>query len=375
MQFNLELYFVSPQEMNLRFSSIGSPGTARSAITVGAVDSNDVIAFFSSRGPNTKICSIKPEIVAPGVNILSTYLKNSTETMSGTSMATPHVTGVCALLKSLHPNWTPAQIKSAIMSSAVDIGSEVMIQGAGRVDALNAARVTAFAVPSPLSFGLDSSNFSVWNTADTLWVLNSASQSQSFQVEFDGTQSGISLTANPSSFTLAQNHSQQVIVSLSVNNSIVPFPQYGSFAYSGKAHFNGSKDTLNIPWAFVKAARVMVAVDVPTTITLSNNSFSNDYYASPTVYITCPNGVYDLTAFFFPALVIKEQLQVKGNAFFTVSSTEASNFITTNGVGNTGQSLNSMPVSVINTTLLFPDSSLFMSSSFHRFSRHIAAIF
>ena len=346
------------------YSSIGSPGTARSAITVGAVDSNDVIAFFSSRGPNTKICSIKPEIIAPGVNILSTYLKNSTETMSGTSMATPHVTGVCALLKSLHPNWNPAQIKSAIMSSAVDIGSEVMIQGAGRVDALNAAKVTAFAVPSPLSFGLDSSNFSVWNTVDTLLVLNSASQTQFFRIEFDGTQSGISLTANPSSFTLAQNHLQQVVVSLSVNNSIVPFPQYGSLAYSGKAHFIGSKDTLNIPWAFVKAARVMVAVDVPTTITLSNNFFSNDYYASPTVYITCPNGVYDLTAFFFPALVIKEQLQVNRNAFFTVSSTEASNFITTNGVGNTGQTLNSMRISVINTSILFPDSSLLRSLNF-----------
>lgn len=352
---------------NGSFNSIGSPGTARSAITVGAVDSNDVIAYFSSRGPNTKICSIKPEIIAPGVNILSSYLNNSTETMSGTSMATPHVTGVCALLKSLHRNWTPAQIKSAIMSSAVDIGDEAMVQGAGRVDALNAARVTAFAIPSPLSFGLDSSNFSIWNTVDTLWVSNTASISQSFNVVFDGVQVGISLSANPSLFTLAQNQSQQVIVSLSVNNSIVQFPQQGSLAYSGKAHFKGSKDTLNIPWAFVKAARVMIAVDVPTSITLSNNTFSNDYYASPTVEFICPNGVYDLTAFFFPALVIKEQLQVKGNAFFSISSTEASNFITTNGVGNTGQSLNSMPVSMINTTILFPDSSVFVSSSFTGF--------
>jgi subtilisin family serine protease len=349
------------------FNSIGSPGTARSAITVGAVDSNDVIAPFSSRGPSPKICSIKPEIVAPGVNILSTYLNNSTATMSGTSMATPHVTGVCALLKSLHRSWTPAHIKSAIMSSAVDIGDEVMMQGAGRVDALNAARVTAFAVPSPLSFGLDSSNFSVWNAADTIWVSNAASQSQSFNVVFDGVQAGISPTANPSSFTVAQNDSQQVIVSLSVDNSVVPFPQQGSFAYSGSAHFNGSKDTLNIPWAFVKAARVMVTSDIPTSITLSNNSFANDYYASPTVEFICPPGVYDLMAFYPPqAIVIKEQMPVpvNGSASFSVSSKDATNLIVGNGVGIGGQYLNSMPTTVFVSNFLFPDSSELMSSSF-----------
>ncbi len=340
------------------FSSIGSPGTARSAITVGAVDSNDVIAIFSSRGPNAKICSIKPEIVAPGVDILSSYLNNSTISMSGTSMATPHVTGVCALLKSLHRSWTPAQMKSALMSSAVDIGDEAMVQGAGRVDALSAAKVTAFAVPSPFSFGLDSSNFSTWNTADTVWITNAASQSQSFQVIFDGVQSGTSLTANPSSFTVGQNDSQQVFVSLSVNNSMIPFPQRGSLSYSGKAHFNGTKDTLNIPWAFVKAAKVVIASDLPAFISFSSDSFQTFYPAEPNSEFICPNGVYDLMAFYPPQIIVmKEQLTVNGNTSISVSSKEASNLIVGNGISEAGKSLNSMPVNSNNVLLLYPDSS------------------
>ena len=347
------------------FSSIGSPGTARSAITVGAVDSNNVIAIFSSRGPDAIICSIKPEIVAPGVDILSSYLNNSTISMSGTSMATPHVTGVCALLKSLHRSWTPAQMKSALMSSAVDIGDEAMVQGAGRVDALSAAKVTSFAVPSPFSFGLDSSNFSAWNTADTVWITNAALRNQSFQVVFDGVQSGTTLTANPSSFSVGQNDSQQVIISLSVNNSAVPYPQRGSLTYSGTAHFNGSKDTLNIPWAFVKAARVLITSDIPTFISFTSDSFSTSYPAMPNSEFICPNGVYDLMAFYPPQIIVmKEQLTVNGNTSISVSSREASNLIIGNGISEAGKSLNSMPVTLSNAILAYPDSSAIGSTGF-----------
>jgi len=343
---------------NGSFNSIGSPGTARSAITVGAVDSTDAMAFFSSCGPNSAIYSIKPEIVAPGVNILSTYSNNSTTSLSGTSMATPHVTGVCALLKSLHRNWTPAQMKSAVMSSAIDIGFEAMVQGAGRIDALNAAKVTAFAVPSPISFGLDSSNFSTWNNADTVWISNISSQSQSFHVVFDGVRSGTSLTANPSTFTVGQNDSQQVIVSLSVNNLMVPYPQRGSLTYSGKAHFNGTKDTLNLPWAFVKAARILITSDIVAWISFTSDSFSTTYIATPTSEFICPNGVYDLMAYYPPqAIVLKERISVNGNSSIAVSSTDASHSIVAIGKSEAGKPLSSMPLTMKSAILLYPDSS------------------
>ncbi|XP_049394262.1 subtilisin-like protease SBT3.4 isoform X1 [Solanum stenotomum] len=79
------------------------------------------IASFSSRGPNSVAPAIlKPDIAAPGVNILAAVPPEETpyEFDSGTSMAAPHISGIAALLKSLHPHWSPAAIKSALVTTA-----------------------------------------------------------------------------------------------------------------------------------------------------------------------------------------------------------------------------------------------------------------
>ncbi|EXB78386.1 Subtilisin-like protease [Morus notabilis] len=83
------------------------------------------LAYFSSRGPSYVAPGVlKPDIAAPGVNILSAVSPSDPKAnsafafMSGTSMAAPHVSGIVALLKSLHPDWSPAAIKSAIVTTA-----------------------------------------------------------------------------------------------------------------------------------------------------------------------------------------------------------------------------------------------------------------
>ncbi|MFB6710938.1 MULTISPECIES: S8 family serine peptidase [unclassified Streptomyces] len=130
--------------------SIGSPGAADSALTVGAVDSADRAAYFSSQGPRYGDQALKPDISAPGVDILaarSQLVSGSGlyTSKSGTSMATPHVAGVAALLAERHPDWTGAQLKNALMSSSKTLTASSYALGSGRVDVAAAisANVTA----------------------------------------------------------------------------------------------------------------------------------------------------------------------------------------------------------------------------------------
>jgi minor extracellular serine protease Vpr len=111
----------------------------------------DEIAPFSSRGPTANM-NIKPDVVAPGVNIRSTvaaYGGNYTDayqTMNGTSMAAPHVAGLSVLLKQAHPEFTPFDVKAALMNTAkvLDTPKYTMFdQGAGRVQGLNALNTEA----------------------------------------------------------------------------------------------------------------------------------------------------------------------------------------------------------------------------------------
>ncbi|MET7984340.1 S8 family serine peptidase [Streptomyces sp. NPDC005281] len=131
-------------------SSIGSPGAADSALTVGAVDSADEAAYFTSAGPRHGDNALKPDLSAPGVDILAarSQLVDGSgyyTSMSGTSMATPHVAGVAALLAQEHPDWTGARLKDALMSTSRQLDASVYELGAGRVSVPDAigARITA----------------------------------------------------------------------------------------------------------------------------------------------------------------------------------------------------------------------------------------
>ena len=123
--------------------SISAPGAAASALTVGAVDKQDALASFSSTGPLTQSGALKPDISAPGVDITAARSQDMTDggsgmyrTLSGTSMATPHVSGAAAILAQEHPGWTGEQLKEQLMSSAhgLDPAYSPYEVGTGRVD-------------------------------------------------------------------------------------------------------------------------------------------------------------------------------------------------------------------------------------------------
>jgi hypothetical protein len=147
-------------------ATVASPGSADAALTVGAVDREDHLAAFSSRGPRVGDGAIKPDLTAPGVDIVAaraaaagpgfgepvgtSYLR-----LSGTSMATPHVAGAAALVLQQHPGWSGAQLKAQLIASAAPVAALTAFeQGAGRVDVDRATRQQVTAEPPSLSLGV-----------------------------------------------------------------------------------------------------------------------------------------------------------------------------------------------------------------------------
>ncbi|MFH8388621.1 S8 family serine peptidase [Streptomyces sp. NPDC018036] len=170
-------------------ASMGSPGVADEALTVAAVDANDKRASFSSQGPRLNDYALKPDISAPGVAVLAAKAGGSAATgwyqsMSGTSMATPHVAGAAAILAQEHPDWKARQLKDALMSTSKELPNYTTYQvGSGRVD-LSAATAAAVTATGSAYFGIDSwphsdstpvdRTVTYTNTGDTDAVLNLA---------------------------------------------------------------------------------------------------------------------------------------------------------------------------------------------------------
>ncbi|MFE4452345.1 S8 family serine peptidase [Streptomyces sp. NPDC056796] len=135
--------------------TIGSPGSATSALTIAAVDKQDARAGFSSMGPLVRSYGLKPDLSAPGVDINAAAsqsvpgIEGMYQQMSGTSMATPHVAGAAAILKQRHPDWPGQRIKDALMSSSKRLPAYTPYeQGTGRLDVKAAIDTTIEATGS-----------------------------------------------------------------------------------------------------------------------------------------------------------------------------------------------------------------------------------
>ncbi|WP_166353651.1 S8 family serine peptidase [Phytoactinopolyspora limicola] len=144
--------------------TVSSPASADAALAVAAVDRDDEVAPFSSRGPRLGDSGVKPEMSAPGVGIVAARAQDgwigdpvgdAYTSLDGTSMATPHVAGAAALLAEAYPDWDGARIKAALVSAATP-GAELDVfdQGAGRLDLAAVVGGTLVVEPATVSFGV-----------------------------------------------------------------------------------------------------------------------------------------------------------------------------------------------------------------------------
>jgi subtilisin family serine protease len=239
-------------------ASIGSPGTALGALTVAAIDDDGRITDFSSRGPAPRLLGFKPDVSAPGFEVVSARLGGGTIAASGTSMAAPHVAGVAALLRKLHPEWTPAEIKGAITSSATALTAAPFARGAGRADAKAAHESKLLVSSSGLSFGLRASRTGATKESQTFRLTNRTAAAQSLSISPGIMPPGVVVRVTPATVDLPAGASAEVSVEVETTNDTLAFPTDSMLG--GDLRITGSVSR-NVAWAFLRTARARMTFD------------------------------------------------------------------------------------------------------------------
>jgi subtilisin family serine protease len=187
--------FVIAAGNNSCSACISSPADAASALTVGAVDGQDELADFSSRGPVPGSYAVKPDITAPGVDIvaaraagtsLGTPVGSDYTTLSGTSMAAPHVAGAAAVILQARGAMPPQDLKAALMDTAhATAGVSVYSQGAGRLDVGRAVASPVVASPGVVDYGRFTWPYPTHPAARTISYRNSTDHAVTLDLSSD----------------------------------------------------------------------------------------------------------------------------------------------------------------------------------------------
>ncbi len=219
-------------------SDLPSPGVNVTMQSVPAPELADTLSSFSSRGPRQGDSFLKPDIAVPGDTITSAGDGTGTGalTLSGTSMASPHIAGTMALLRQLHPDWTVEELKALVMNTAThDLRSDTPPNaqiygpgriGAGRVDVANAGQdsVIAFNNDDPgvvsLSFGTPEA-VSTLTASKNLRIENKGSSPVTYALSYTPVVSvpGVTYTLGALPVTLAAGQSTAISVTLSADAS------------------------------------------------------------------------------------------------------------------------------------------------------------
>ncbi|MBT2680296.1 S8 family serine peptidase [Bacillus sp. ISL-35] len=210
----------------------------------------ETMADFSSRGPVTLTWMIKPDVSAPGVNIVSTYPGNGYAALQGTSMASPHVAGAAALLLEKHPQWSTEDVKAALMNTADDVIDPATgkvyahnTQGAGSIRVVDALNTKTLIAPGSHSFGkfVKDSGKQVERNSFEIKNLSGKSKTYSFDVEFAGNPDGIKVMTSKN-LKVNAGKSQQVNFNVQVDTSKLD-PGY----YEGTIVIDDGTQTIDVP--------------------------------------------------------------------------------------------------------------------------------
>ncbi|WP_174614938.1 S8 family serine peptidase [Virgibacillus ihumii] len=239
------------------------------------------IAAFSSRGPVTVNWDLKPDVSAPGTNILSTVPDGYMQ-LQGTSMAAPHVAGAIALIKEAHPDWSTKQISGALKTTAHTISGKdgtpirPIVQGMGEIDPKAAINTTSILYNPLLSYGkIDS--YKEKKTIN-LKIENTSSHDQTYTFKTPEMKRGI-MWHLPLSFTIPAGETKKVPVELSVNSNLLD-----EGIHQGWLTLMQDEETYELPYLFINQT-----ADYPKTMgfSFSLKPFSDEKYVYQ-MYVTEP---------------------------------------------------------------------------------------
>ena len=235
-QPTIPAYMVSRVDGATIKASDGLPTTISATLSYFQTTNADIMASFSSQGPTLVDFRVKPDVVAPGVNVLSSIPAAFCSAppcfafFQGTSMATPHLAGSAAVVRQQHPDWSASQIRSAIVNMS-DAGvlknfvtgaveTDLNVTGAGRDNLLSAAGAKLSLDPVSVSFGAVPSPSGQTRTFDlTVTNLTSGNVSGSISIS-TADRPGIVYSVSPSSFSLPAGGSTTVTVAMAAGKDI-----------------------------------------------------------------------------------------------------------------------------------------------------------
>lgn len=231
-QPTIPAFMVDPSSAAVLKAADGKPATLPQLGTYEAVaSSNDIIADFTSWGPTDVDVRVKPDVMAPGVNIVSSIPRNYCggapcfAFFNGTSMAAPHLAGSAAIVRQQHPLWSAAEVRSAIVNTAdrnviksldqTSIVTDANQVGTGRQNLLAAVQASVALDPVSLSFGaVPAGSGQSMRRSVQLTNISGASQTFSLQVT-EASGAAVAFAVPAESFTLAPGASVSVAVSMS----------------------------------------------------------------------------------------------------------------------------------------------------------------
>ncbi|MHB9144386.1 MAG: S8 family serine peptidase [Symbiobacteriia bacterium] len=244
--------------------------TLSSDIVIPRPDLADTLSTFTSRGPGRPASGFKPEIAAPGQDIRSAAMGTGSDAvlMSGTSMASPHVAGVAALMRQLHPDWKVSEVKAVLMNTTTTTrdtnGSPYpfSLQGAGRVQVDVAAATNSFALPGAAAFGFRPVSKSRASFEKELKIVNKSDKPKTFAVTWSFLRSadaGRGVTLNlPSQIKIPAGGREELEVRMTVDPAQLRSPSISGAYDKGLAEYDGyitlteqGGDTLRVPFQAV----------------------------------------------------------------------------------------------------------------------------